>query len=439
MNITISPSRVRGELCIPASKSQTIRALLIATAAEGESCISNPLNSQDTRSCVEACKALGAKIDIQSRIWRVTGAGLASSGRIEDNPDPIVIDTGNSGTTLYLGIGLAASTGRKIIFTGDEQIRSRPVRALLDAYRDLGLSVRWDIPSSVCPDERLRTGSAPFMIQGPLTGGRTSIECPTSQYLSSLLLGVPLGKQESTLTIPLLNERPYVDMTLQWLDEQGVTYTREKQPVDQFTIPGNQRFSSFSKEISGDFSSASFFFCAAAITGSTLTLTGLDREDTQGDKDMLFCLEQMGCTVTWTDTGVEITGPEGGLKGGSTFDLNPIPDTLPVLAAACCFAEGTTQLVNVPQARIKETDRITVMRQELTKLGADIEELEDGLIIHGTGRLSGGTVSGHGDHRVIMACAVAALACDAPVTIEGTDAVDITCPDFFSLLDQARS
>lgn len=162
---------------------------------------------------------------------------------------------------------------------------------------------------------------------------------------------------------------------------------------------------------------------------------GLDRHDTQGDKDILSCLEQLGCTVTWEDQSVTVKGPEAGLSGDVAFDLNPIPDTLPVLAAVSCFAKGTVRLENVPQARIKETDRIAVMHQELSSLGADIEELPDGLIVHGQGRLSGGTVSGHGDHRVIMAMSIAALASDAAITIEGTDAVDITCPEFFSLLE----
>jgi 3-phosphoshikimate 1-carboxyvinyltransferase len=435
MNITITPSRVGGKLHIPASKSQTIRALLIASAARGTSIIENPLDSQDTRSCVSACTALGARIHTAPGVWTVEGSDLLQPSN--DHGQPLVIDTGNSGTTLYLAIGLAAAAGRKVIFTGDEQIRSRPVKALLEAYRQLGVRLSWDIPAEYCSDRRLKEGSAPFMIEGPISGGDVSIECPTSQYLSSLLLAAPLAEHETSIFVPLLNERPYAEMTLQWLDEQGIDYTKKESPLLNFRIRGNQTYRSFTKEIAGDFSSASFFFSAAAVTNSSLLLTGLDRNDTQGDKDVLHCLEQLGCSVTWEDEGVRIEKPEGPLTGGCTFDLNPIPDALPVLSVVSCFAVGTTRLVNVPQARIKETDRIAVMRQELTKLGADIEELEDGLVIHGTGRLEGGTVSGHGDHRVIMACAVAGLASDQTVTIEGAEAVNITCPDFFNMLTQA--
>jgi 3-phosphoshikimate 1-carboxyvinyltransferase len=435
MNITITPSRVGGELRIPASKSQTIRSLLIASAARGASIIENPLDSRDTRSCLSACTALGARIHTAQGVWTVEGSDFLQA---RNNSEKIlVINTGNSGTTLYLAIGLAAAAKRRVIFTGDKQIRSRPVKALLDAYRQLGVQVSWDIPAEYCTDRRLKEGSAPFMIEGPISGGEVSIECPTSQYLSSLLLAAPLALHETSITVPLLNERPYAEMTLQWLDEQGIDYSKRETPLLSFHIRGDQTYRSFTKKISGDFSSASFFFSAAAVTKSSLLLTGLDRDDTQGDKDVLYCLEQMGCTVTWEDGGVRVGKSEGPLSGGRTFDLNPIPDALPVLAAASCFAVGTTRLVNVPQARIKETDRIAVMRQELTKLGADIQELEDGLVIRGTGRLAGGTVSGHGDHRVIMACAVAALACDNAVTIEGAEAVNITCPDFFTMLTHA--
>ncbi len=441
MNKTIRPGTVGGTITIPSSKSQTIRALLIATMAGGTSTITRPLISQDTLSCVQACRAMGAVIEDTEDGWKVTGLGLCAgnsagpSGQTAAD-SPLIIDTGNSGTTLYLGAGIAAALSRPVIFTGDSQIRNRPVGPLLESLSDLGATVSWDIPKELRLAPARRAGCPPFMIKGPLTGGRTSIECPTSQYLSSLLLAAPLASGTSVISVPLLNERPYVEMTLAWLEEQDIQYHMTEDDI--FTVPGEQHYSPYHKAISGDFSSASFFLCAAAITGSTLTLEGLDPNDTQGDKDILFCLEKMGCSVSWSGHSVTITGPEEGLTGDLSFDLNPIPDTLPILAATSCFARGTIRLENVPQARIKETDRIAVMCSELTKLGADIEETEDGLVIHGRGSLAGGSVQGHGDHRVIMACAVAALACDDPVEIDGTDAVDITCPDFFSLLDKIR-
>ena len=428
MNKTISRHSIGGTVLVPSSKSQTIRALLIATMADGKSTILNPLRSQDTLSCLEACRAFGAGISEIPDGWEVTGltASLPSA-------EPLVIDTGNSGTTLYLGAGIAASLGRPVVFTGDEQIRSRPAAPLLKAFEDLGAQISFEIDQSLGLEAALKEGCPPFMITGPLKGGFTSIECPTSQYLSSLLLAAPLAEDQSIIEVPLLNERPYVGMTEAWLVEQGIRYSSS--PDDVFIVEPGQHYTPYSKAVSGDFSSASFFFCAAAITGCTLTLEGLDPDDTQGDKDILHALELMGCSISWEGHRVTVTGPKDGLKGGISLDLNPIPDTLPVLAATACFADGEVRLENVPQARIKETDRIAVMCSELARLGADISELPDGLVIRGTGSLTGGTVSGHGDHRVIMACATAALACDEEITIEGTDAVDITCPDFFTLLD----
>ena len=191
----------------------------------------------------------------------------------------------------------------------------------------------------------------------------------------------------------------------------------------------------------------SFFFCAAAITGSSLTLHGLDMEDSQGDKAVLPILEKMGCGVAYSPGSITITGPDK-LRGerltGTELDLNATPDALPALAAAACFATGETRLTNVPQARLKETDRITVMAEELSKIGADIEELPDGLLIRGSGPdgeprgLRGSTVDGRSDHRVVMALAIAGLGARGTTTIDTAEAVDITFPGFFRILEGLR-
>ncbi len=428
-SVTIRPAKVGGQVAVPASKSQTIRALIIASFAEGTSIINHPLDSGDTRSCLDACRALGADITLEPERWSVRGIDLDK----KVSRDPLVIDAGNSGTTLYLGLGAAASLGRPVIFTGDEQIRSRPLASLASSLQDLGAAIEIP-PKELSLPPALLEGSAPRMITGPLTGGHTSISCPTSQYLSGLLLACPMAKGESVIEVPLLHERPYVEMTLSWLDDQGITYSREG--WTRFTLKGGERFHRFESRIAGDFSSASFFFCAAAVTGSTLEVTCLDKEDPQGDREILTCLEQMGCRIRWHGSDrLTITGPAGGRLTPAKLDLNAIPDTLPVLAVTACFAEGTTVLEHVPQARIKETDRIAVMNRELTSLGARVEELEEGLVIHGTGFLEGGSARGHGDHRVIMALAVAGLASRRGVSIDDTSAADITVPGFFSLLD----
>jgi 3-phosphoshikimate 1-carboxyvinyltransferase len=191
-------------------------------------------------------------------------------------------------------------------------------------------------------------------------------------------------------------------------------------------VPGGQRYPAFDRRIPGDFSSATFFLAAGALEGNNVLSRGLDLTDVQGDKAVLDYLRAMGAEISEEDEGVRVRAKA--LKG-TELDLNATPDALPMMAVLGCFAEGTTRLVNVPQARLKETDRIAVMRQELTKLGAQIEELADGLVVHQS-RLHGGEVDGQDDHRVVMALAVGATRISEPVRIRGYEAAAVTDPGF---------
>lgn len=411
---------VEGVISIPSSKSHTIRALLIASFAQGRSIIHRALDSLDTRSCIALCRSLG--VDIKERVEQDFSLTLT----VDSFGPPMqgsYLDCGNSGTTLYFATALVATYPHRFTFTGDEQLRSRPVSQLLLALESLGASVTY----------LEKEGYPPFTIQGPLTGGEVEIECQTSQFLSSLLLATPLAQKESSIKVTLLNEKPYVDMTLKWLNEQKVSYKTDS-AYSHFLIEGNHSYIPLETTIGGDFSSASFFFCAAAITKGVVTVTNLDRFDTQGDKALLDILSKMGAVITWEDNHtVTVEGKE--LKGG-VFNLNDLPDALPVLAVTACYARGITTFTSVAQARIKETDRISVMRENLQNCGAHIEEREDGLVIHGKGSLEGGVALGYGDHRIIMAMAIASLASTKSITIKGVDAVNVTFPTFFTLLDQ---
>jgi 3-phosphoshikimate 1-carboxyvinyltransferase len=314
------------------------------------------------------------------------------------------------------------------VFTGDEQIRRRSAANLIAALADLGARA----------ESTRGNGCAPFVCQGPLRGGQTAIECPTSQYLSALLLATPLAEEDTTIEVPLLNEKPYVDITLSWLDAQQIRYEREG--YGRFKIQGGQSYRAFDRALSGDYSSAGFLFCAAAVGKAPVTVSGLDPRDPQGDKGMLGILERMGCRIEWRGAEVTVYPPASadGLRGG-TFDLNAMPDALPALAVTAAFARAEVRLTNVPQAREKETDRIAVMASLLSELGVDCEELPDGLVIRGRGRLGGGRVHGHGDHRVVMSLAVGALGAVEPLTIEGAEAAGVTFPGFFDALEQLRS
>jgi 3-phosphoshikimate 1-carboxyvinyltransferase len=431
MEKTIIPSGLRGTIRMPASKSHTIRALLIASLAEGKSIIREPLFSDDSESCINACRLLGAQIDVQKDVIHVSG----TSGKPAVPED--VIDVGNSGTTLYLAMSVAALGAGTTVFTGDDQIRRRSAGFLLAALQNLGAT-------AVSTRDN---GCTPLIIQGPLKGGKTSIECPTSQYLSSLLIATPLAKSDTEINITLLNEKPYVDIMLQWLDGQDMQYDRRD--YTRFRVKGRQTYRAFDRTIPADFSSATFFLCAAAITGSEISLEGLNMDDAQGDKAVVAILQEMGCKVEVARRGAHgsdtaedgrgILTIKGGELRGASVNMNAIPDALPALAVTACFAEGETRLENVPQARLKETDRISVMAEELRKMGGRVEELPDGLVIHGRGKGSSGTltgarVNGHNDHRVAMSLAMAGLAAAGETVVETAESAAVTFPDFYEKL-----
>ena len=418
--IKLKKANISGSISIPSSKSQTIRALLIATFAKGKSIIHNPLLSSDTKACVDACKLLGADITFSND----NEIAYVDSSNLDIKDKVITIDTANSGTTTYLLYGLLGSLDAKeITLTGDEQLNRRPILPLVNAYRDLGLCAELE---GECP---------PVKISGSLKGGKTSIVCKTSQYLSSLLLSLPLAQENSIVDCPLLYEKPYVKMTLEWLDRQNIKYsiTDDLQHVE---IKGQQRYKEDEVTVLGDFSSASFFFVMAAISASSITVKGLDRNDVQGDKRILNVLEQMGCTISWEGYSVTVKGPEH-LKGGS-FDLNSMPDTLPILCIAALKSEEDVEFTNVQNARIKETDRIACMRENLEALGATVFEHPDGLLIKGGTKVKGTLVKGFKDHRIIMSLAVASLLCEDELTIDDESACSVTFPTFFTLFDKLK-
>jgi len=415
MKLIAEKSRLKGTVAIPASKSHTIRAVAIAALASGESAIRAPLLSGDTSAAVGAYQALGATIDTADpNVWRVSG----NSGRIAV-PNQ-TIDVLNSGTTLRIAMGSAAlaQPGRPIQFTGDEQIQARPIGPLVEALNDLGAHC-------ACLKNN---GCAPVTVAGRLKGGRTSIACKTSQYLSSLLLCTPLAERDSEIEVTLLNEPDYVRMTLDWLDKQQIQY--ENRGMRQFHIKGRQAYKPFDAAIPADFSSATFFLCAAALLGDEVTILGLDFTDSQPDKAVVDYLKEMGADITVAPDRVIVKAAP--LKGVE-IDMNRTPDALPAMAVTAAFAQGTTKLLNVPQARFKETDRIKCMATELAKMAVDVEELPDGLIIHGS-RPRPAHLHGWSDHRIVMALAVAGLALDAPSTIDTAEAMSVTFPEFAKLM-----
>jgi 3-phosphoshikimate 1-carboxyvinyltransferase len=471
MNVHITPRRFTGVVKVPASKSHTIRQLLIASLADGVSEIKNPLDSLDTHSCIETCRAFGAGItayqDNDNIIyWKVRGinafkqpayqksisnftensktetpdyskdnnslcdSGLPdeASSQLRSIPSPLKdakINVGNSGTTLFFALAIAGLQEELVLFTGDEQIQKRSATPLLDALAVLGVQ------------SKSSNGCAPITIQGPWKGGKVILPCPTSQYLSALLIAAPLAPAGTVteIEVPLLNEKPYVEMTLSYLKAHNIPFDGVSR---HFIIPGGSSWKAFSSFVPADFSSAAFPAAAAVITCGKITLLGLDPQDTQGDKFFFEMLKTMGCDVEWHQTPLSVTVSRSKPLCGGIFDLNETPDLLPAAAAVAAFAEGDTAFVNVAHARIKETDRIAVMAKELAKLGVNCTERPDGLIVHGKGGLFPITeapiIDGHGDHRIVMA--FAAIALGSPVSVEITDAecAAVTYPGFLKMV-----
>jgi 3-phosphoshikimate 1-carboxyvinyltransferase len=403
--------KLEGEITIPSSKSHTIRAVIIGSLAEGTSKILNPLKSDDTMAAVNACKALGAKINMENeKEWVIEGFNHNPQSRGE------ILSMANSGTSLRLMSGIiAALCDFEVQLEGDESLSARPIQPLLKSLNELGaeaLSINND-------------GCCPIKIKGKMQGGNTEITGITSQYISSLLLACPLLEGETKITVVKPHELPYIKMTLKWLDEQGIKY-EASEDLTQFKVYGNQKYKAFEKTIPADWSSAAFPLVAAAITQSDVLLKGLDINDVQGDKEIIDHLKKMNADISVEEGGIRIKGKP---LQGCELDLNNTPDALPALSVLGCFAEGTTTLINVAQARIKETDRIKVMAEELGKMGADIKEREEGLIIHKSA-LKGSKARGRNDHRIVMALSLAGLIAEGKTDITTAESVNVTFPDY---------
>ncbi len=402
-------STLNGTIEIPASKSHTIRALLIATLAEGTSTIKKALLEGDGESALIAAKALGSVItrDAENNLT-VTGKGKEISPVKE-------VFMGNSGTGTRLFATAAALSEKAITFDGDSSLRSRPMLPLLKAIKELGGTYE-------CP---IKEGNLPFSIAGPIKGGEITIDGTTSQYLSSILLTAPLLEGDTIIHVPHLNEKPYVEMTLWWLDKMDISYEANEE-LSLFKVLGGQSYTAITEAIAGDFSSATFSAVGAVLTGGTVKLTNVDFSDPQGDKGVFDVLKAMGAEVIIEGTTATVSAQK---LVGTTIDLNSMPDALPALSVLATQAEGETHIVNVAQARIKETDRIAVMCKELTKMGADIEEREDGLVIRKSS-LVGAKVEGHDDHRIVMALTLAGFVAQGITTIDTAEAASVTYPTF---------
>lgn len=416
MKFRVTAGNLRGTARIPGSKSNTTRAVTIATLAEGASIIQNPVPSRDCFSTCEVCRGFGARIENLPDRWLVDGVGLP---RIPED----VLNVGNSGTTLYIVTAMAAlNPDGYTIITGDYQIRYRPAGPLLGSLVTLGATAF----------SARGNGCAPLVVRGRLKGGRTTLPGVNSQWLTPLLIAAPLAEGDTEVVVEDLQERPYIAMTLGWLDRQGIRY--EMEGMRRFKIYGGQSYRPFHETIPADWESASFPLVAAAITNSDVTIEGMDTRDHQGDKVIVDLLQAMGADLEVRNYGLDGIRIRGGRElKGIEIDCRDIPDAPPILAVLGTQASGKTILRNLGASRLKETDRSRVIARELRQMGARITEEPDALIIERS-ELHGAEIFGNHDHRIIMATAVAGLVATGETIIDTAEYYAISFPDFYEVM-----
>jgi 3-phosphoshikimate 1-carboxyvinyltransferase len=413
MRYQVEKSSLNGSIAVTTSKSHTMRALLFASLAKGRSLVRHPLASPDTRAMISACSALGAKIEEGE-------AGLVIDGVAGRPQVPAqVIDVGNSGQVLRFGAAMAALLPFYSVFTGDESVRSiRPMDPLLGALRQLGA---FAVSSK-------NDGHAPVIVKGPVQAGTVVMEGLDSQPVSAILMLAAFLPGVTSIEVTNPGEQPWIDLTLYWLAKMGVRYTNSN--YTRYTVQGHaaSEFAPFAYTVPGDWSSAAFPIAAALVTNSSIQLENMDIRDPQGDKAVLEMFRSMGAEILIDEQGKSVLVQKHSGLRGITVNVNAAIDALPILAVTACFARSSTTITGARIARYKESDRLAAISAELGKMGAKIEEFEDGLRIH-PARLRGTLVDSRHDHRIAMSLAVAGLAAGG-VTITDTACVAKSFPGF---------
>ncbi len=398
MDIRIHPSELKGTVSIPSSKSCAHRALICASLARGSSVISGISMSDDIQATISAMTALGASFET-TQDGKIIVSGISDS-----IPEKAVLDCNESGSTLRFIIPVAAALGVDAEFYGRGRLPERPINIYTRELSKNGIAFDYN-------------NTMPFSITGKLTSGTYTMEGNvSSQFITGLLFALPLLDGDSVIRLTSrLESKPYVDITIDCLKKFGV---RIKETENGYSVPGNQRFMPNNMTVEGDYSQAAFFYTANAL-GCDIKLQNLDKNSVQGDKKILEIISEM----CYNDSADRM--------GHFETDCSDIPDLVPILAVLGCFGSGTSVIYNAERLKIKESNRLEAISVTLNNLGGNVTVTDDGLIIQPVETLHGGEVDSFGDHRIVMAAAVAAVRADGDVTIRGAEAVAKSYPDFF--------
>lgn len=405
-DVKFSPFVPNGTVNVPPSKSDVHRAIICAAMANGVSRISPVALSNDIKATIGCIKALGADAVLENNVLTVDGTNMYKN-------KTALLDCGESGSTLRFFIPIAAVGNINATFVGKGKLPQRPIGIFTEALPKAG---------TVCKTE----GGLPLEIKGQLKSG--IFEIPgnvSSQFITGLLLALPIleGDSEIVLTSPL-ESVGYIAMTIRTMKQFGVNIQATEKG---WHIKGGQTYKSCNYTTDGDWSQAAFFMVLGAI-GGKVTVKGVAKDSTQGDKKCAEILARFGAKITQLDN--EVTVEKGELKA-ITIDASQIPDLVPVLSVCAAFAEGTTKIINAERLRIKECDRLKATAELLNNLGGKVKELSDGLEITGVSSLKGGNVNGYNDHRIVMSAAVCAARSDEDITATFAMSINKSYPDFY--------
>ncbi len=405
-DVKFSPFVPNGTVNVPPSKSDVHRAIICAAMARGISKISPVALSNDIKATIGCIKALGADAVLENNVLTVDGTNMYKN-------KTALLDCGESGSTLRFFIPIAAVGNINATFVGKGKLPQRPIGIFTEALPKAG---------TVCKTE----GGLPLEIKGQLKSG--IFEIPgnvSSQFITGLLLALPIleGDSEIVLTSPL-ESVGYIAMTIRTMKQFGVNIDTTE---NGWHIKGGQTYKSCNYTTDGDWSQAAFFMVLGAVSGK-VTVKGVAKDSTQGDKKCAEILARFGAKVTQLDN--EVTVEKVKLKA-ITIDASQIPDLVPVLSVCAAFAEGTTKIINAERLRIKECDRLKATAELLNNLGGKVKELSDGLEITGVSSLKGGNVNGYNDHRIVMSAAVCAARSDEDITATFAMSINKSYPDFY--------
>ena len=410
MNCKVEKSKLSGVISCPPNKSYTHRAIFLSSLVNGKSLVKNVLRSRDTNATIEICKNLGAEIQEAGNNLKVEGIDKFDEGEI-------TLDASNSGTTIRIAAAISAIPEGNTILTGDESLRKRPMKQLMDALESLGAK---------CGSNE---GKPPLTVIGKIKGGEITIPGNiSSQFISALFIVAPLTEIGVTVNISSeLVSKPYLDATVSTMKKFGVEveviesyrkYKIEPQEYKHATIT-----------IPSDFSSVALLLSAAVLVGDGFTIKISFGDLAQGDEAIIDILEKLGVNISLHNNTIKVKAPEK-LLGGK-FDLSNTPDLLPPLSILALKSGFPIELYNVKHARYKETDRIAILARELQKIGVKVTEKEDGLILGPPDKVKGAKLNSEDDHRLFMAFCIAGMYV-GDCTVSNPESVDVSYPSFIS-------